>query len=347
MTKPRHPTDCAATASWRLFVVCAALVGANLSSTAALATSSADRPAAAEPQVTVSIWTEVKVSSETVLGKDILASCSSSVPSRCEQLHSLAICPAPRLGQTKRFAIQQLKSLLGADVTVHSSGVAMTITRPAQLIKRAQLEEAFRTQLKAEVQPYMTDRQIILKSLTSLGPITVEDAPVRMSFPALLEPLPKKSWFRSEVVISQPSLGEVASFPVAIHLATKLRVVSLARNVAAGDSLSTKDLRYSFLDQHRVNSRHFLTISAALGLKAKATLREGTVLVSYQWHNPSLVEVRKKVDVALKGKNFAIRTTGTTLEAGRKGDTIWLQVGKKAKKMKGKIVSSSLVEVSL
>lgn len=299
------------------------------------------------PQTTVSIWQEVKVRGETVLGKDILASCDSVDPSACERLQSLAICPAPRLGQTRRFAVQQLKSLLGADIRVHSSAVAMTILRPALPIKRAQLEEAFRAQLKAEVHPYMTDRQISLKSLTSLGPITVEDAPVKMSFPALLEPLPKKSWFRSEVVISQPSLGEVASFPVAIHLATKLRVVSLARNVAAGHALSTKDLRYSFLDQHRVNSRHFLTKSAALGLKAKSTQRKGTILVSYQWHNPSLIEVRKQVDVALKGKNFAIRTTGTTLESGRKGDTIWLQVGKKAKKMQGKIVSSSLVEVSL
>lgn len=315
--------------------------------------AAAEPPLAVPTKAMVSVWTDAKVSGETVFGKDIIASCHSSAAAQsspadpCEQLKSLAIGPAPRLGQTKRLPLTQLRSLLGEQITVTSDAVALTISRPAKVIKRQQLVDAFERQLKKDVHPYSTERRVTLRSLTALGPITVEDAPITISFPALMEPLPDKSWFKSEVVIAQPSLQLVGSYPVAIHLSAKLRVVTLARTVGAGKALSKGDLKYDYIDQHRVTSRHFVQKSAAVGLKARSRQQRATVLVAYQWHNPSLIPNRKKVDVALKGKNFTIRTTGTTLEGGKKGDTIWLQVGKKAKKMQGTILNSQTVEVSL
>lgn len=302
-------------------------------------------------QATISVWTDIKVMGETVFGKDIIASChhqaGSSGDLPCERLKALAICPAPRLGQSKRLPLRQLRSLLGQRIDVTSDAVALTIKRPARHIKRQELTKAFNAQLERDVHPYAKERKVTLKSLTALGPIIVEDAPITISFPALLEPLPEKTWFKSEVVIAQPQLGLVSSYPVAVHLSAKLKVVALARMISPGVALTAKDLTYRYIDQHRVNSRHFFTKKAALGLKARASQPRGTVLVAYQWHNPNLIPSRKKVEVTLKGKNFAIRTTGTTLEGGRKGDTIWLQVGKKAKKMQGIITSSSHIEVGL
>lgn len=318
-------------------------------------------------QATVSVFTEVKATGETVFGKDVIASCTSPLQSPgeslgpnqspelrpeqssspCERLKALAICPAPRLGQSKRLTVAQLDNLLGPQIAIAGSAAVLTISRPARQIRRQQLSEAFNRQLAQDVHPYSQERRVSLKSLTALGPISVEDAPVTISFPALHEPLPDKSWFKSEVVIAQPDLGTVASFPIAIHLATKQRVVSLARAVQAGSPLTAKDLRFSYIDQHRVTSRHFVTKASAIGLKARHTQQRGTVLLAYQWHNPNLIPSRKKIAVTLKGKNFAIRTTGTTLEGGKKGDTIWLQVGKKAKRMQGKILDSETAEVSL
>lgn len=317
-----------------------------ISSLMALATE-AVAASSLEPMARVSVWPDVKVTGETVFGKDLLASCTATDPAVCERLKALAVCPTPRLGQTKRLAVNQLRQLLGSTYQLDTSVVAITMTRPAQTIRRKQLEEAFEKQLSKDVNPYLKDRKIALKSVTSLGPITLEDAPVTMSFAALHEPLPDKAWFKSEVVIAQPSLGEVARYPVAIHLSRKLRVVTLARSVAAGTALTRKDLSYTYLDHHRVHSRHYRTKKEALGLKSRAPKAKGTILVSYQWRNPHTIAVRKKVDVTLKGKNFAIRTSGTTLEEGRTGDTIWLQVGKKAKKMQGVIINSQQVEVSL
>ncbi|MGY8871113.1 MAG: flagellar basal body P-ring formation chaperone FlgA [Pseudomonadales bacterium] len=136
----------------------------------------------------------------------------------------------------------------------------------------------------------------------------------------------------------------------AVHVMAKVNIFSMVATVRhpilKGSAIGANDLSFVRRNTSLINQSFFTTPDQLISLTARRNISAGTLLTANMLLIPKLVERNDTVIIEAIIGSLAVRTQGTALESGKKGEQIRILNNKSQKIIRAYVKSRGLVSVS-
>lgn len=137
------------------------------------------------------------------------------------------------------------------------------------------------------------------------------------------------------------------SLYVPVNLSLFKQVLVAARKLPRGSVISAGDLRLEERDVARLRNGYLEQPQQAIGLTVKRTLRNNSVVLPHQITLPQPVQRGTRVTILAKAGALQVRMTGRALSDGARGEMVEVENESSQKRVEGRVIGPSLVEVQL
>lgn len=278
----------------------------------------------------------------------------------CASAAGVAIMPSPEPGRMATISVQNLKAILASELsetqyTLNGQGITRIMSEE-QEVDAVMIREQLQKRI-AEINSNLFQVEIRLGQVQLARKIKLRPGSFDIRFMQLDAEQMRSTddwvqahlngFVRLDVEISNEGEGKTQVFPVRVKFEVYRQFPVASRSFKKGDILKKSDF---VLETRKISavSRSWVESVAALdGRMLRGDLAVGEVPRHSQLTNGYLVQRGSRVELRINSGRIAIQGKGKALMRGAKGDRIDVIYDVTKKKLSGKVVGESTVEVTL
>lgn len=278
----------------------------------------------------------------------------------CGSVSGVAVMPSPEPGRMATLSIHEIKSILANELsetpyTLNGQGVTRIVSEE-QEIDASMIREELQKKI-AEINSNLFQVEIRLGQLQLARKMKLRPGNFNINFPQLSAENVRATddwvqahlngFIRIDVELSNEGDGKIQVFPVRAKFEVYRQFPVATRSFKKGETLKKADF---VLEARKISSisRTWVDSPSVLdGRVVRADLGVGDVPRLSQIANAYLVQRGSPVELRIRSGGVAIQGKGKALMRGAKGDRIDVIYDVTKKKLSGKVVGDSIVEVTL
>ncbi len=302
----------------------------------------AESPVSGRP--TVIVEPNVQVNGTTITLGEIaqISAATAGDKSVVERLRSLSLGEAPIAGSTRTIPGDSILEMLRShEIDLQDIGYSIpheiTVSRASRVISTEEILNAARNAL-----PRGADVEIKLRAVQFSESPKVPIGPISFKIQQLGTPANGKLPLRVEAVVNGNIEGRFLATADVDYWQT---VAVIKRPLDRGMMISPEDLDLVKLNLTGETDDLISSVQDAVGQKAKQRLSAGVPLRRSQIDYPPMIARGARISIKYRDGILEATAAGIAVADGREGDTIAVQNEGSKKVVKGRIVSSELVEV--
>lgn len=288
-----------------------------------------------------------------------IATCGGDVEV-CGSISGVVVMPSPEPGRMATISIHDLKSILANELpetpyTLNGQGVTRVISEE-QEIDAAMIREELQKKI-GEINSNLFQVEIRLGQLQLARKMKLRPGSFNINFPQLRAENVRATddwvqaqlngFVRLDVELSHESDGKIQVFPVRVKFELYRQFPVATRSFKKGEMLKKSDFALEARKISSISRTWIESASVVDGHILRGDLGVGEVPRLSQIATAYLVQRGAPVELRIRSRGVAIQGKGKALMRGVKGDQIDVIYDVTKKKLSGKVVGESIVEVTL
>jgi flagella basal body P-ring formation protein FlgA len=141
--------------------------------------------------------------------------------------------------------------------------------------------------------------------------------------------------------------GNGWSIYVPVDLSVRMPVVIAVRPVAYGQPIGAGDVRLGEADIANLYGQYLTELDAAIGMSAKRSIAQGSVIQTQQLDAPLLVRRGEAVVIRAESGVVSVKMTGVAMTDGRRGEQIRIKNKATSRVVEARVVAPGQAVVSM